>query len=335
MARRLWRPAGSWSFGTRFTCEKREHRVTRRHPFVEHAMNGVRDRHVDPEMAGEVVRCARGLHAFGDVPDLREDRRQRLSPRQRQANPPVAREVARAGQYEIAQSGESRQRLSLAAQRRRQPAGFREAARDQRRAGIVAEAQAIARARSDGEHVLHGASRFDARDIVARVGAQRIAAKVIGREIGAQITAMIKKVLELPGASWQTFGGDLQRFQDVQELRLSARKDADAQIEQLRDRCTALRACYENFTEAVDGDHLRALIEALFTDNEKPAITLSTVHRAKGLENGRIFILRPERMPLVWKGQTPDQFEQEMNLRYVAITRAQQELYFVEDDNAA
>jgi DNA helicase-2/ATP-dependent DNA helicase PcrA len=145
---------------------------------------------------------------------------------------------------------------------------------------------------------------------------------------------MIKKVLDMPLASWQTFGADLVRYQDVQELKLSARKDADAQIEQLRDRCEALRMCYESFTEATRRRHLRAQIEALFTDEKKPAIMLSTVHKAKGLENPRVFILRPERMPLVWKGQTPDQFEQEMNLKYVAITRAQAELYFVEDDNA-
>lgn len=64
-------------------------------------------------------------------------------------------------------------------------------------------------------------------------------------------------------------------------------------------------------------------------DEGKSPIRLSTIHRVKGLQNPRVFIIRPEKMPLVWKGQSPAEFRQENNLRYVAITRAQKELYYV------
>jgi superfamily I DNA/RNA helicase len=55
---------------------------------------------------------------------------------------------------------------------------------------------------------------------------------------------------------------------------------------------------------------------------------LSTIHKAKGLENNRIFFLIPELIPS--KFATMDwQYEQEENLRYVAITRAKRELIYV------
>jgi DNA helicase-2/ATP-dependent DNA helicase PcrA len=163
----------------------------------------------------------------------------------------------------------------------------------------------------------------------------RVPAKVVGREIGASITAIVKKVVELPGYSWATFGEDLGRYEAMTELRLSARKDAEAQVEALKDKCEAVRACHANFTEAQDADHLRALIEGLFSgDNDKAPVVLSTVHRAKGLENAAVYILRPDKLPLQWPSQSTQEAEQEQNLRYVAITRAMSALYFVEQDEA-
>ena len=64
--------------------------------------------------------------------------------------------------------------------------------------------------------------------------------------------------------------------------------------------------------------------------NSKENVILSTIHRVKGLEANRVFIIRPALMPhpaakLDWE------LKQEDNLRYVAITRAKNELYYVED----
>jgi hypothetical protein len=64
-------------------------------------------------------------------------------------------------------------------------------------------------------------------------------------------------------------------------------------------------------------------IEALFTDNglgQAGVITLSSVHKAKGLEAKRVFILAE-----TLKNHT----REEENIRYVAITRAKQELVWV------
>lgn len=55
---------------------------------------------------------------------------------------------------------------------------------------------------------------------------------------------------------------------------------------------------------------------------------LSTIHKAKGLENDRVFFLCPELIPSRFATQ-PWQYEQERNLKYVAITRAKRELIYV------
>jgi superfamily I DNA/RNA helicase len=62
----------------------------------------------------------------------------------------------------------------------------------------------------------------------------------------------------------------------------------------------------------------------------KPEGTLlSSVHRAKGLEAKRVFILRPDLMPHP-KAKSAWEKGQEANLEYVAITRAIEELVYVD-----
>lgn len=74
---------------------------------------------------------------------------------------------------------------------------------------------------------------------------------------------------------------------------------------------------------------LKEMISSIFSDDVK-GIMLSTIHKAKGLENDRVFFLLPELIPS--KYATQDwQYEQERNLKYVGITRAKRELIYVWD----
>jgi len=73
-------------------------------------------------------------------------------------------------------------------------------------------------------------------------------------------------------------------------------------------------------------DELRQMINAIFKDNITDGIILSTIHKAKGLEANRVFIVRPDEIPLgVSKGWM---YQQELNLKYIAITRAKKELVY-------
>jgi superfamily I DNA/RNA helicase len=67
----------------------------------------------------------------------------------------------------------------------------------------------------------------------------------------------------------------------------------------------------------------------MFGETSGGVVTLSTIHKAKGLEAERVFILDAWRLPSFY-AKLPHQLEQEYNLLYVAITRAQRELYYVE-----
>lgn len=72
-------------------------------------------------------------------------------------------------------------------------------------------------------------------------------------------------------------------------------------------------------------------IQKIFKE-QKNSVTLSTIHKAKGLENDRIFFLCPELIPNKFATQ-PWQLQQENNLEYVAITRAKKELHYINDYN--
>ena len=97
----------------------------------------------------------------------------------------------------------------------------------------------------------------------------------------------------------------------------------------MTDRLDALETIHIAQVQATSVSQLAAIIGDLFADNGSSPITLATAHRSKGLENERIFLLEPEKMPLTWKGQRDWQFQQEQNLLYVALTRSKSELFLV------
>lgn len=68
-------------------------------------------------------------------------------------------------------------------------------------------------------------------------------------------------------------------------------------------------------------------ITAIFAD-EREGVCLSSVHKAKGLEADRVFIIEPATMPAPWVRKDWE-IEQENNIHYVAITRARRELVYV------
>jgi hypothetical protein len=64
-------------------------------------------------------------------------------------------------------------------------------------------------------------------------------------------------------------------------------------------------------------------------DGERRDVTLSTIHSAKGLEWGRVFLLSATegRLPSSYAMFNDDEMEEERRLFYVAVTRAKDELY--------
>jgi len=70
-----------------------------------------------------------------------------------------------------------------------------------------------------------------------------------------------------------------------------------------------------------------------YVSAKKGAIKLSTIHRAKGLEEDRVFVLDYDKLPMGRPRQKDWEKVQEINLKYVAITRAKSSLYLVESED--
>lgn len=161
---------------------------------------------------------------------------------------------------------------------------------------------------------------------------QTIPARVKGRDISKQLTAVVQDIAAQPGFRYARFGHFLVKYQSDKTAKLEQREDSEQAIESLADKCNGIYACYESLNCKDVGD-LCEEIEELFSD-DRPSVQLSTVHRAKGLENERVFIVKPDKLPLKWKGQTEEQLIQELNLKFVALTRAKKALFFVEDEKS-
>lgn len=178
--------------------------------------------------------------------------------------------------------------------------------------------------------------------------AERVPVQMMGRDLGSNLIAVINNASgKRRGGKWD-FGTktvrdlivDLDKWQDNQiEMVLAKNPDNEAGVQSVRDRYDTIRVFVsqntDNLIESVIAD-----IRSLFgTDQKGPEtarddkVVLSSVHRAKGLEAERVFILdRHLFMPRrVQPGSR--QFKQEQNIVFVAITRAKNEVYYISSDD--
>lgn len=156
-------------------------------------------------------------------------------------------------------------------------------------------------------------------------------ARVKGKDIGEGIVKVAKEAAELGGGFVSLHDG-LSLWYTTQYQRLERKHgDNDEALADAADRLADQIACVE-----VIADRSRATTEMEFCsavseifDDSRASVQLSTVHRAKGLEAARVFILRPELLGGGSRARSPEQREQERNLEYVAYTRAEEELILV------
>ncbi len=145
-----------------------------------------------------------------------------------------------------------------------------------------------------------------------------VSARIEGRDIGRQLVGMVKsqKAKSVPN-----FLEKINGWFNKQVERLSKSKNGEKRIEQSRDILDTLVAVAEGADSVAD---IERKINNLFQDsdtNSKPAVILSSVHKAKGLEWKRVFILTETFRR--GKGIEED------NIYYVAVTRSQHSLFFV------
>jgi superfamily I DNA/RNA helicase len=141
-------------------------------------------------------------------------------------------------------------------------------------------------------------------------------AQVRGREIG---TGLLNLITQMGGKDIDEFLSKLGEYEQFQSERLS-RMNKEQQLIELQDKVRCLRVFAEISKDLVD---MRQRITAMFSDNTSTGITCMTVHKSKGLQAPNVYIIRPEQLPM-----KKDDAE-EMRIKYVAVTRAQERLFFV------
>ena len=159
-----------------------------------------------------------------------------------------------------------------------------------------------------------------------------VAAKVRGRQIGEALVAVLDRLAKGKSYRWESLKDHVGEWSDGERVKILNRNGndhEDPQLQNISDQADSLLALLA-YSGASSMLGLKQHIAQLFSD-EQATVWLSTVHRAKGLESDRVFILRPDMMPLPFvKGGW--QLRQEWNLRYVALTRAKHSLTFVKGD---
>src|SRR5574344_1970631 len=138
----------------------------------ERVVHGVHYREFHVHLFAERLRAPAGRNAFRDHLHVRKHVIQRFALADALAHVAVAAVPGKAGDDEVAHSGEARERVRICAHRASEAADFRLTAGDEGSARIVAAADAVDDAGSDSDHVLHGTAELDADDIRGSVDAE-------------------------------------------------------------------------------------------------------------------------------------------------------------------
>ena len=145
-----------------------------------------------------------------------------------------------------------------------------------------------------------------------------IKAYIKGTDIGVGLQNMLKKIDK------KKYGGTpYDQIGVYHDEQVSKIKD-ETKRSRMSDRILTLQILSEDCENMKD---VSRKIERIFSEG-KSGVMFSTVHKAKGLEKRRVFILHPELMPHPM-ARSKEAQKQERNIEYVAITRAQESLYWV------
>jgi len=153
-----------------------------------------------------------------------------------------------------------------------------------------------------------------------------------GKDIGKGLRTLIDKLEEravqrLDAAARAQYPDELAIIRE--ELGIYGREEAErllkleekgeGRVQNLMDKC----ACMMEFiTNAKTVQQIRENLEELFKDDDEAnAVVLGTVHRTKGLEANRVFVLAPELLPHPLARKQWEK-EGEKNICWIASTRA-------------
>jgi superfamily I DNA/RNA helicase len=165
---------------------------------------------------------------------------------------------------------------------------------------------------ADGDMVLCRVTKYLVSPCFALIR-QGIKATIRGRDIGKQLVQMIER---FEGVNLPETLAAIQAYGDKECEKLSACGHSSKAVA-MEDRVETIYALSDGVSTVLE---LINKIEAVFSDDVE-GVVFSTVHKAKGLEAKKVYILEPGLFPhpmakMEWEK------EQELNLEFVAKTRA-------------
>jgi superfamily I DNA/RNA helicase len=153
---------------------------------------------------------------------------------------------------------------------------------------------------------------------------RRRKAVVKGRDIGQGLVALLEQLAPSPTTPIADFLEQLMTYK-VRQLEKLNKAGRDVEAQMLEDKLDTIEVLALGCDRTND---IKGRIDKVFSDADSTGVTFCSIHRSKGLEALRIFVLRPDLLPHP-KSTTELALQQEANLKYVAITRSQGELYWV------
>jgi DNA helicase-2/ATP-dependent DNA helicase PcrA len=152
-----------------------------------------------------------------------------------------------------------------------------------------------------------------------------IPVQILGKEIGDGLKSLIKK---MNAKNLEQLTLKLTEYMG-REVKKARAADDEKKIEAITDKVGCIIFMIDGLREDRQSiSFLEQGIDYLFKDKTK-CVKLCTLHKAKGLEADRVFWLNRSECPSQWARRDWQRVE-EINLCYVATTRAKRELHCIE-----
>lgn len=142
---------------------------------------------------------------------------------------------------------------------------------------------------------------------------------ILGKEFGDELVSLIDSVDDVWGL--EQVLTNMQTKLANKGIKNPMKCEA---YDKLDEKVNVLLSLYEYFG---DLETVRSRIYDIFVENANRGITLSTIHKSKGLESNNIFFLKPELLPSKY-AITDLALYAEKCLQFVAVTRARKSLIY-------
>jgi hypothetical protein len=140
-----------------------------------------------------------------------------------------------------------------------------------------------------------------------------------GKDIGEGLISTINQIQQGDMSMIQFLdAAEVYRAEKISAI-MERKRPSETQIEMVDDTHSAIVALAENCHSVSD---LKTRISDIFSDGTTQGVTLSSMHKSKGLEADHVVIVQADKIRLNNERMTAEDHIQERNLEYVAKSRA-------------